>query len=218
MDSNIDPIVLNGLDYDIWAPDIEILLKSKGLWKYTKTVILDPMDDQVKFVIDDKKHEAVGVIMTCISWEIRFHTSGINCPHQVWKNMKYLFDKVDKIQVIQLEKEFISLNPHSFDIIEDYFALVKKMQLKLCEFGKNFYKKDGKIIDMVLINLRAHFNVFCSTFRTNWKACKEEGKDYTFDILCGLLINDQLRFFDERKLGGQYQAQLLKGKGKMNYK
>jgi hypothetical protein len=62
--------VLNGSNYVVWAPDMETLLKSKGLWKYMKTVIPDPTDDQEKFVVDGKKDEVVGVIMTYISWEI----------------------------------------------------------------------------------------------------------------------------------------------------
>jgi hypothetical protein len=37
-----------------------------------------------------------------------------------------LFNKVDEIHVMQLEKELISLDPHSFDIIEDYLAACKR--------------------------------------------------------------------------------------------
>lgn len=43
-------------------------------------------------------------------------------------------------------------------------------------------------------------------------------KDYTFDMFCELLIKDQLKFHDEGKLGGNYQAHLLKGKVKHNDK
>jgi len=46
------------------------------------TVILDPTDDQERFVVDGKKDQDVGVIMTYISWEIRFHINGIYFPHQ----------------------------------------------------------------------------------------------------------------------------------------
>jgi hypothetical protein len=68
----IDPVVLNGSNYVVWAPDMETLLKRKGLWKYMKVVIPDPTDDQEKFIVDGKKDEVVGVIMTYISWEIDF--------------------------------------------------------------------------------------------------------------------------------------------------
>jgi hypothetical protein len=37
-----------------------------------KVVIPDPTDDQEKFIVDGKKDEVVGVIMTYISWEIHF--------------------------------------------------------------------------------------------------------------------------------------------------
>jgi hypothetical protein len=67
------------------------------------------------------------------------------------------------------------------------------------------------------MNLRTPFDLFCSKFQTNWKAHKEDGKEYTFYTFYGLLINDQHRLLDEGKLGGKYQVHLLKGKGKMNY-
>jgi hypothetical protein len=72
-----------------------------------------------------------------------FHLSGIDFPHQVWKKMKSLFDRVDESHVMQLEKELISLDPHSFERMEDYLACVKELQLKLGECGKNYQKKDG---------------------------------------------------------------------------
>jgi hypothetical protein len=62
---------------------METLLKSKGLWQYTKILILNPIDDQVKFVVHGKKDEVVGIIMTYISWEIKFHLSGIDFHNQV---------------------------------------------------------------------------------------------------------------------------------------
>jgi hypothetical protein len=146
---------------------METLLKSKGLWHYTKTEIPDLVNDQMKFVVNIKKDEAVGFIPTYISWEIQYHTNGIDFPHQVWKKLKYIFEKVDEIHVMQLEKELISLNPHSFNIVEDYLVCVKEMQLKLGKCGKNYQNKYRKLIAMVLMNLRTPFDVFVSTFHTN---------------------------------------------------
>jgi hypothetical protein len=40
-------------------------------------VVLDPKDDQQKFVNDGKKDDATRVITTYISMEIHFDTSGI---------------------------------------------------------------------------------------------------------------------------------------------
>ena len=83
MDSKIEPSILDGLNYAIWAIDMETLLKSNRLWQYTKVSILDPFDAQEKFSIDGRKDELVRVIMTYISHDIWFHTSGIDWPCEV---------------------------------------------------------------------------------------------------------------------------------------
>ena len=119
---------------------------------------------------------------------------------------------------MQLEKELISFNPRFFDTIEDYLACVKELQLKLGECGNNYLNKDRHFIELVLMNLRTPFDMFVSIFRTNWQACKEDGKDYTFEYFYGILIIDQHRLFGEGKLGGKHQDHLLKGKDKMDPK
>jgi hypothetical protein len=159
----------------------------------------------------------VGVITMYILWEIHFHISGIDFPHQVWKKMELFFNRFDESHVVQLEKELISLDPHSFDKIEDYLAHVKEIQLNLGKCGKNYQKKDGQLIKLVLMNLRTPFDVFVLTLHTNWKTCMEYGKDYTFESFCDILIIDQQKMLEEGNLGVKHQYHLLKGKGKSNY-
>jgi hypothetical protein len=74
--------------------------------------------------------------------------------------------------------------------------------LKLGECGNNYQKKDGKLIELVLMNLRTPFDVFMFNIPDQLETQKY-GKDYTFDILCGLLINDQHRLLNEGNLGGK---------------
>jgi hypothetical protein len=90
--------------------------------------------------------------------------------------------------------------------------------LKLGECGKYYHNKERLFIKLVLMNLRTPFNVFVSTFSTNWQAHKEDGKDYTFESFCGLLIIDQHRLLDEGNIGSKHKAHFLKGKGKVNHK
>ena len=47
---------------------------------------------------------------------------------------------------------------------------------------------------------------------------KQDGKDFTFDTFCDLLMKDQHKFLEEGKLGGKNQAHLLKRKVKPNPK
>lgn len=84
-----------------------------------------------------------------------------------WKKWKSLFKKGDISQVIKIEKELISIDPHSFDGIEDYLAHVKELELKLGEYGKKLLKKDGQLIKLVLMNMRTPYDVLCSLVYTN---------------------------------------------------
>jgi hypothetical protein len=85
---------------------------------------------------------------------------------------------------MQLEKELISLDPHSFERMEEYLACFKEIQLNLSEFKEKVKKKDGQLIDLVLINLRTPFDMFVSTFRTNLHTREKYGKDYSFEFFC----------------------------------
>jgi len=127
MSSNIEPIVLDGHNYVVSAPHMKILLKRKVLWQYTTIVIPYLTDTVVKFVIGGKKDEAIGVITTYISREICFHTSRIDGPHEFWNKLKVMFDKVVESHVTRIEKELISLDPHSFERIEYYLARIKEL-------------------------------------------------------------------------------------------
>jgi hypothetical protein len=98
---------------------------------------------------------------------------------------------------MQLEKELISLDPHSFQRMEDYLVCVKKLQLKLGDCGKNYQRKVGKLIDLVLMKLKTPFDVVVLNFRTKWKSHKEDGNDYTFEYFCGILITDQHKLLEE---------------------
>lgn len=76
-------------------------------------------------MVNGKKYEVVGVTTTYISREIRFHSSANNYPNKVWKKLKKLFNKGNERQIMQLEKEMISLEPLSFNRIEYYFLVQK---------------------------------------------------------------------------------------------
>jgi hypothetical protein len=57
-----------------------------------------------------------------------------------------------------------------------------EMWLKLDECGNDFLKKDGKLIELVQMNLQIPYVVFYFSFHTNWRSHKEYGKDYSFDV------------------------------------
>ena len=74
--------------------------------------------------------------------------------------------------------------------------------MKLGEYGNfNFMKEDGKLIELVLVNLKTPYDVLCSSFCGNWMSHKGYRKGSSFGTLCDLLIKDQQKLLDEGKLG-----------------
>lgn len=84
-------------------------------------------DAMANFAIEGKNIEVVGVITTYISLDIWFPTSGIKCPHDLLKKLRSLFDKFDESHVMKIDRELVSLDPHSFSIFKDYLLHLKEL-------------------------------------------------------------------------------------------
>jgi len=105
-----------------------------------------------------------------------------------------------------MEKKLFSLNPLSFERIKGYLFRMKEIQLKLGECGKEFPKNDDKLIDLILMNLKTLYDVFCSTFHVSWDSIKMDGKDYIIDFLCGFLIGAHVNLLNEGKLENKHMS------------
>jgi hypothetical protein len=79
--------------------------------------------------------------------------------------------------------------------------------------AKGFSKERWSTHRTDLMNLKTPYDVLCLTFHASWTSRKDDGKDYSFDSFCGLLIRAQEKLLDEGKLEVKQQAHLLKGKG-----
>jgi len=88
-------VVPNSHNYGIWEQNMEIVLKSKYLWQFTKIVALDFKDRHEKFIVNGKKDNIVEVMMTYIYQEIPFDTSKIEHLNLVWKKLKTMLDKIN---------------------------------------------------------------------------------------------------------------------------
>ena len=120
---------------------METLLKTKGLWKYTKFVILYSVNGHDKCFINGNKDEVVGVIMTYISREIHFHTSKIGCPDAVWSKLNSFFYKVNKSQVMKIGKELISLEPNSIELLRNIYLTSRRYNWNWENVVRIFHKR-----------------------------------------------------------------------------
>ena len=73
-----------------------------------------------------------------ISPGLFFHISSCKTPNEVYNNMKRLFGKKYEMKGHILKVEMVSLDPRSFDNIQDFFTRYKDLllQLKGCDVDK----------------------------------------------------------------------------------
>ena len=72
---------------------------------------------------------------THISWDILFHLDGHMTPKEAWEKLEYLFGKQDELRGHILENEIISLEPSSFESIQQFFTKYKSLVLQCKQCG-----------------------------------------------------------------------------------
>jgi hypothetical protein len=97
--------------------------------------------------------EAFGTICSLISPELFFHTFSCKTPNEAWTTMEGIFGKKDEMRGDFLEVEFLTLDPKTFDNIQDFFTKYKDLlsQLKAC--GVDKYKEEKHMVLTILSKL-----------------------------------------------------------------
>ena len=96
-----------------------------------------------------------------ISRDLIFQIDSLTYPNEVWENIEDIFGNIDEMRGHQIENEFISLNPNSFESFQLYFTKFKALVLQLKQCG---IEKEEKLVLTILSNLGPDYSVFVSTF------------------------------------------------------
>jgi hypothetical protein len=82
--------------------------------------------------------EALRTICSLISPDLLFHISSYKTPNEAWTTLEGLFTKHDEMRGHMLEVEMLTLDPKSFENIQDFFTKFKDLlsQLKACGVDK----------------------------------------------------------------------------------
>ena len=72
--------------------------------------------DKIKW--HNRRDEAYGLLCLRISRGLLFHLDGLSSPNEVSEKLENLFGKTDEMRGHQIENEFISLSPNSFESLK----------------------------------------------------------------------------------------------------
>jgi hypothetical protein len=65
-----------------------------------------------------------------------------------------------------LEVEFLTLDPNTFDNLQDFFTKYKNLLSQLKFYGVDKYKEEKQIVLIILSKLGLEYSVFLSTFHS----------------------------------------------------
>jgi hypothetical protein len=169
-------VIFSPYNYFDWNPKAEFLLKKRGLhnltmWRETKhTSAIE------KTIWVNRKDEATRPLIQLISTNLWFHVFACKTPNAIWTTLEILFGKRDQMRGHILELELNTLDPKSFDNIQDFFTKFKYLILSLASCGIDKSQEVDQLILTILAKLGLEYVVYVSTFhygrylmRTNWK-------------------------------------------------
>jgi hypothetical protein len=122
----------------------------------------------------NRMDEVFGTICSLISLELLFHISSYKTLNEASTTMEGIFGKQDEMWGHILKVDFLTLDPKTFDNLQDFFTKYKDLmsQLKACGVDKS---KEKQMVMTILSKLGLEYSMFVSTFhsvrftsRTNW--------------------------------------------------
>ena len=151
---------LTPFNYHKWKDDMKVLLHTKHLFRLIEETEEEPESDKDKAKYMNRLDEAIGLMHSSVSRDLRFHIQDLDTPKEVWDKLASLFDKHDEMRIHQLENDLITLNPSNFKSLNAFFTKFKNLiyLLKQCKVEKD----EDQLILSILTKLNAEYSVFVS--------------------------------------------------------
>ena len=124
-------VILTPYNYFDWKPKTEFQLKRKGLYNLTMATKIEPTSVIEKMRWVNRKDEATRLLLELISTDLWFHVAPCKTPNEIWTTLEGLFGNHDEMRGHMIEVELNTLDPKSFDNIQDFFTKFKYLILRL---------------------------------------------------------------------------------------
>jgi hypothetical protein len=158
--------ILTPYNYFAWKEKIAIHLRTRGLYGLTLNTDTNPTSTIEKSKYLNLMDEALRTICSLVSPDLLFHVSSCKTPNEAWTTLENIFGKQDEMRRHILEVELLTLDPKSFENIQDFFTKFKDLlsQLKACGVDKS--KEEKQMVLTILSKLGPELSVFTSTFHS----------------------------------------------------
>jgi hypothetical protein len=117
--------ILTPYNFFSWKDGMVMHLQRRGLYKLSMDTETEPTSSIEKHKYLNRMDEAYGTIYSLISPELLFHISSCKTPNEVWTTMEGIFGKQDAMKGHILEVELLTLDPKTFDNIQDFLPNIR---------------------------------------------------------------------------------------------
>jgi hypothetical protein len=145
--------IITPYNFFAWKEKMIIHIRGRGLYRLTMKIETKPTSFIVKTKYLNRMDEAFGTICSLISPKLLFHISSCKTPNESWTTMEGSFFKQDEMRGHMLEVELLTLDPKTFDNIQDFFTTYKDLLLQLKSCGVDKYKEEKQIVLTILSKL-----------------------------------------------------------------
>ena len=109
--------------------------------------------------------KALSAICLGVDDQIMYQLKKFSTSKEAWDTLKSLYDKVSDEDVFKIEDELISVDPKSFDSIQDFIIKVNELRKKLTNCGNPI--KDDRLIYSIHTKLSSDYSTFVYSFNTS---------------------------------------------------
>ena len=180
-------------NYATWSIKMWCQLMHNEVSQYIDRTLPKPIGDQVsKSEITTQEmtdRKALGDIMLGVEDRIFYQMQKYKTSKDVWDALKNLYGKVSEEDVYKIEDELVSLDPKTFDSIQDFIIKVNELRTKLDDCGSPI--KDDRLIYLIHNKLPSEYSTFFSSYNTTKTTLGLSYQKATFGHYAQLLDDEE---------------------------
>ena len=218
-------------NYATWSIKMWCHLMHNVVSQYLDGTLPKPVGDNVLasdiLAWDAMDRKALGDICLGVDDKIMYQIKKCTTSKEAWHTLKSLYDKVFDEDIFKIEDELISLDPKSFDSIQDFIIKVNELRTKLTNCGNPI--KDDRLIYLTHNKLPSEYSTCVSSYNTSKTTLGSAYKKVSFDEYAKLLDDEEKKLISMKILtspkskalvannnGSSNSTSLFSNKGKGN--
>ena len=182
-----------------------------GISQFVDGTLPKPIGDQVSTsdisAWEAMDRKALRDICLGVDDKIMYQIWKSSTSKEAWDTLQTLYGKVSEEDVFKIEDELVSLDPKTFDSIQDFIINVNELRMKLNECGSPI--KDDRLVYPIHNKLPSEYSTFVSSYNTSKTTLGFAYQKVSFDHYAELLDKEEKKLKSMRILNSPKSKALV---------